>query len=69
MYVAAEDILKKLVGRSRQEVRLEALEQQGRVDEEEVDRLMESEKKILPQIFQQYKVSIQRHYSTIALCV
>ena len=56
MYAAADEIRQRLVGRTRQEVRLEAIKRQGRVDEAEVDRLMENEKTILPQIFQYYKV-------------
>ena len=46
------------MGRSRREIRLEAIRTQGGVTEEEVDRLMDCEKRILPHIFQQYKVRI-----------
>ena len=56
IYIAADDILKKLMGRSRQEIKLEAIKTQIGVTEEEVDRLVDIEKRILPQVFQQYKV-------------
>ena len=58
MYTAADEIRKRLMGRSRREIRLEAIRTQGGATEEEVDRLLDCEKRILPHIFQQYKVRI-----------
>jgi hypothetical protein len=55
MYTAADEIRKRLMGRSRREIRLEAVRTQGGATEEEVDRLLDCEKRILPHIFQQYK--------------
>ena len=47
------------MGRTRQEVRLEAIRTLGQVSEVELDTMMENETRILPKIFQQYKVSLQ----------
>ena len=56
MYAAADEIRQRLLGRTRQEVRLEAIRTQGRVSETEVDTMMERERRILPEIFQEHKV-------------
>ena len=58
MYAAADEIRQRLLGRTRQEVRLEAIRTQGRVSETEVDTMMERERRILPEIFQEHKVCL-----------
>ena len=63
MYAAADEIRQRLLGRTRQEVRLEAIRTQGRVSETEVDTMMEKERRILPEIFQEHKVCL--HFPTI----
>ena len=56
MYAAATEIRKKLIGRTREEVRMEGVAGRGQAEETEVDRVMKSERKILQEVFKQYKV-------------
>ena len=56
MYAAADEIRKKLVGRSRCEVRADVLKQQRHVDEREIDNILENERKMLADLFDMYQV-------------
>ena len=58
MYAAADEIRKKLLGRTRQEIRVDAAKQLGQVDETEVEKMMERERRLLQDVFSHHNVSI-----------
>ena len=51
MYAAADEIVKKLVGRTREEIRLEKGKTQKEVSEEEVEKSLSTQRKILSEIY------------------
>lgn len=56
MYAAADEIRKKLLGRTREEIRKDAIKKQSYVDEKEVDTMVQNERRILNEVFSQQKV-------------
>lgn len=64
MYAAADEIRKKLLGRTREEIRLDAIKKQSYIDEKDVEVMVQNERRILSEVFSQHKVIIFRvHYS------
>lgn len=59
MYAAADEIRKKLLGRTREEIRKDAIKKQSHVDEKEVDVMVENERRILNEVFSQQKVNVR----------
>lgn len=56
MYAAADEIRRKLLGRTHTEIRLDAIKKQSRVDEKEVDKMMQTERRLLKAVFSQQRV-------------
>ena len=63
MYAAADEIRKKLLGRTREEIRRDAIKKQSDVDEKEVEVMVENERRILNEVFSQQKVHVR--YSSL----
>ena len=51
MYAAADEIRKKLLGRTRQEIRSDAVKQHDQVEESEVEEMMKGERRLLHDVF------------------
>lgn len=58
MYAAADEIVKKLIGRTREEIRLDKSKAQKEVSEEEVEKSLSSQRKILHEVYSQEKLKV-----------
>ena len=56
MYAAADEIRKKLLGRTHQEIRLDAVKQHDQVEEREVEKMMDRERRLLQDVFTHHTV-------------
>ena len=58
MYAAANEIMKKLMGKTREEIRLEKSKAQKEVSEEEVEKGLSQQRKILHEIYSQEEFKV-----------